>query len=360
DIAWIFYTSGTTGRPKGAMLSHRNLQAMAIGYLADIDSVGPTDSLLHLAATSHASGLFALSHVAKASANILPEGIGYHADEMAAIIAANTSLSFFAPTTLINTMAGDQAVLAAPIGNIRTILTGAGPVYAEDIRRALGTFGPRLWNGYGQGESPCTISAMSKAQLWQAYQAGDDERLVSVGIPRTGIEIRIASADGSDVPGDGIGEVLVRGETVMSGYLNRPEATAETLEGGWLHTGDLGRRDSGGFLYLSDRKKDLIISGGMNVYAREVEEVLLAHPAIAEVAVIGARDSKWGESVLAVVVPVNPLDPPGADVLDALCLDRLARFKRPKRYITVASLPKNSAGKVLKAELRETYRNIFE
>jgi long-chain acyl-CoA synthetase len=155
-----------------------------------------------------------------------------------------------------------------------------------------------------------------------------------------------------------MGEVLVRGETVMAGYLNQPAATAEALAGGWLHTGDLGRLDGRGFLHLSDRKKDLIITGGMNVYAREVEEVLLTHPGVAEVAVIGAPDARWGESVLALVVPRAGVIPaPGA--LDGLCLDRLARFKRPKRYEMVASLPRNPAGKVLKAVLREQWRHTF-
>ena len=359
DTAWIFYTSGTTGRPKGALLSHRNLSAMAIGYLADVDFLGPGDSLLHLAATSHASGLFALSHVAKASSNILPEAGSYDADEMAAIIAGNPSLTFFAPTALLNRMADDGPVLAAPLANIRTILTGAGPVFAEDIKRALGTFGPKLWNGYGQGESPCTITAMGKDMLWDAWTRGDDASLTSVGIPRSGVTVRIANADGLDVGPGEIGEVLVSGETVMTGYLNQPEATAETLIDGWLHTGDLGWRDAKGLLHLSDRKKDVIISGGMNVYAREVEEVLLAHPAVAEAAVIGARDPKWGEAVLALIVPAAGAEAVSPDVLDAMCLARLARFKRPKHYVVVDSLPKNAAGKVLKAELRQRFQTAY-
>lgn len=359
DTAWIFYTSGTTGRPKGALLSHRNLMAMAVAYLADVDFLGPDDSLLHLAATSHASGLFGLSHIAKASNNILPAAGGYDPDEMARIIAAQTSLTFFAPTTLLNRMAEDRPVAAAPLGNIRTILTGAGPVYAEDIRRALGFFGPKLWNGYGQGETPCTISAMPKSLLWDAWQQGDDSRLTSVGIPRTGISIKVVGSDGVEAAPGEIGEVLVRGETVMKGYLNRPDATAEALAGGWLHTGDLGRFDAAGFLHLSDRMKDMIISGGMNVYAREVEEVLLTHPAIAEATVIGARDPKWGESVLALVVARPGMPAPVPRELDALCLDRLARFKRPKRYLFPDQLPKNSAGKVLKAELRRQHSDIF-
>jgi acyl-CoA synthetase (AMP-forming)/AMP-acid ligase II len=352
DLAWIFYTSGTTGHPKGAMLSHRNLMAMAISYLADIDKLTPQDALLHLAATSHASGLFGLSFIAKAANNILPPSGGYDSAETAGIIDATPKLSFFVPPTLLRRMSADQAMRDSKVDNIRTILVGAAPVYAEDLRAGLAAFGPRIWNGYGQGESPCTITAMDKEMIAAAARSGDDARLVSVGIARTGIELRIAADDGSSVPAGEAGEVLVRGDTVMSGYWNRPAATAETLAGGWLHTGDMGRLDERGFLMLLDRKKDLIISGGVNIYAREVEEALLAHPGVADVAVIGLPDPEWGENVTAVVVgwPGLAID---AATLDAHCLERMARFKRPKQYEFVAGLPRNAAGKVLKRELRE-------
>jgi long-chain acyl-CoA synthetase len=328
--------------------------AMTLGYLADVDFLTERDALVHLAATSHASGLFALSHVAKASNNILPESGGYEPHEMAALIDASPNLTFFVPPTLLRRMCVDPPIAAAKRDNIRTILVGAAPVYAEDLRSALALFGPKLWNGYGQGETPCTITAMSKTMIAEAAATGDDEQLVSVGIARTGITVQIADNNGEPLPSGEIGEVLVRGETVMSGYWSRPEATAETLHGGWLHTGDLGRMDERSFLTLLDRKKDLIISGGMNIYAREIEEVLLTHPAVSEAAVIGLPDAQWGESVAAVVVAT-----PGAAVsageLDKLCLAKIARFKRPKRYEFASDLPKNAAGKVLKRELREHY-----
>ena len=351
DVAWIFYTSGTTGRPKGAMLSHRNLCAMTLAYLADVDRLTTRDSLLHLAATSHASGLFGLGFIAKAGANILPESGGYDPAETARIVGAQESLTFFAPSTLLNRMEADATFRAASLEHVRTILTGAGPIYVEDLKRWLAAFGPKIWNGYGQGETPCTISAMPKDVLWDAYRQEDAARMGSVGIARTGIDIRIAGPDGAPVAAGETGEVLVHGETVMAGYLNRPADSAEALRGGWLHTGDLGRMDGQGFLTLLDRQKDVIITGGMNVYAREVEEVLLTHPDVAECAVIGLKDREWGESVLALVVPRAGAAPDAAQ-LDSLCLERLARFKRPKRYETVDTLPKNAGGKVLKAELR--------
>ncbi len=354
DLAWLFYTSGTTGRPKGAMLSHRNLLAMTVGYLADVDQLTEQDALLHLAATSHASGLFGLSFVAKGANNILPESGGYDAAEMAALLAAVRDVSFFVPPTLLRRMAAEPRLQGLPPGAIRTILCGAAPVYPADIAAGIGAFGPVLWNGYGQGESPCTITALSKAQIAAAHAAGDEARLASVGIPRTGIAVRLVDDAGRPVPVGATGEVAVRGETVMAGYWNRPEATAEALRGGWLMTGDLGRMDDRGFLTLLDRKKDLIISGGLNIYAREVEDVLAAHPGVAEVAVIGLPDPEWGEQAVACIVPGPEAPAPAA--LDALCLARLARWKRPRRYAFLPALPRNAAGKVLKRDLRAQIR----
>ena len=354
DLAWLFYTSGTTGRPKGAMLSHRNLMAMTLGYLADVDLLTEHDALLHLAATSHASGLFGLSFVAKGANNILPESGGYDAGEMADLLAVTRNVSFFVPPTLLRRIAAEPRLLGLPQGAIRTILCGAAPVYPADIAAGLAAFGPVLWNGYGQGESPCTITAISKAQIAAAHAAGDEARLASVGIARTGTAVRLLDDAGAPVPPGAVGEVAVRGETVMAGYWNRPEATAEALRDGWLLTGDLGRMDGQGFLTLLDRKKDLIISGGSNIYAREVEDVLTEHPCVAEVAVIGLPDAEWGEQVVACIVPGPEAPSPAA--LDALCLQRLARFKRPKRYAFLAALPRNAAGKVLKRDLRAQVR----
>jgi long-chain acyl-CoA synthetase len=194
---------------------------------------------------------------------------------------------------------------------------------------------------------------MSKRMI-AAASSGDDEQLASVGIERTGIEVRVADGDDNPVGIGEIGEVLVRGETVMSGYWNRPQDSAETLRGGWLHTGDLARMDRFGYLMLLDRKKDLIISGGMNIYAREIEDILLTHPGVAEAAVIGVPDAEWGESVAAILVAADgeSIDPKS---LDRLCLEKIARYKRPKRYEFVTELPKNAAGKVLKRELRAVY-----
>jgi long-chain acyl-CoA synthetase len=354
DLAWIFYTSGTTGKPKGAMLSHRNLAAMAVGYLADIDFLSPDDCLFHLAAQSHATGLFGLTHIAKATHQILSPSGGFDPAEIADLLLLYRSATLFAPPTGLRRLIRHSAFASAKIENIRTLLLGAAPVYAADLKAGYGLLGPRLWNGYGQGESPCTISAMPKALLASAIETGDEQRMVSVGLARTGVEIAIVDEEDRPLPPCEVGEVVVRGDTVMAGYWNLPEASAVALRSGWLHTGDLGALDDRGFLTLLDRAKDLIISGGSNIYPREIEDVLLDDPDVAEAAVIGLPDAEWGESVAAILVasPGHALD---LARLETLCLDRIARFKRPKHWRVIDSLPKNGAGKVLKRELRERF-----
>jgi long-chain acyl-CoA synthetase len=211
--------------------------------------------------------------------------------------------------------------------------------------------GPRFVQIYGQGESPMTITALSRAQLADGPHPRHLQRLGSVGIAQSAVEVRVAGPDGEPLPPGQTGEVLVRGDTVMAGYWRDEAATAQALRDGWLRTGDLGEFDDDGFLTLRDRSKDVIISGGSNIYPREVEEALLHHPAVAEVSVVGQRDPEWGEVVVAFVVAR-----PGHDLLpaalDALCQQHIARFKRPKVYHLLDALPKNHYGKVLKTELR--------
>jgi long-chain acyl-CoA synthetase len=348
ELAWIFYTSGTTGRPKGAMLTHQNLQLMAWSYLCDIDLVTPADSLLHLGPQSHAAGLLALTHVAKASNHVLPVSGGVDAAEIASLIDRYDNLTFFAAPTMLRRMLESDAMASCNIDHVRTIIGGGAPFYASDVRRALQAYGPRFTNGYGQGECPCTITSMPK-HLYSPEMS--DEELVSVGLGRSGVEVRVVDTDGRELPTGNVGEIVVRSPIVMRGYWDNPDATASAIKDGWLHTGDLGAMDRRGLLTLKDRSKDLIISGGSNIYPREVEDVLLTHEGVAEVAVVGQPDAEWGESVVAFVVSIGGAPPP-TDQLDRLCLESLARYKRPKRYVFVDSLPRNNTGKVLKNDLR--------
>lgn len=220
-------------------------------------------------------------------------------------------------------------------------------MYVADAVDALDAFGPRLAQIYGQGETPMTISTLGREEIADRGHPDWHARLGSVGRPFGAVEVIVADGEDRPLPPGEIGEILVRGPTVMAGYWNDEAASARTLAGGWLHTGDLGAFDAAGFLTLKDRSKDVIITGGTNVYPREVEEVLLTHPAVREVSVIGRADPEWGETIVAYVVGAA-----APDELDALCLAHIARFKRPKDYVFTDALPKNNYGKVVKTELR--------
>ena len=349
DIAWLFYTSGTTGRPKGVMLTHRNLMAMTLNYFSDVDAIAPGDAILHAAPMSHGSGIYILPHVAHSAVNVVPESGGFDAEEIYALIPRWQGVTMFAAPTMVTRLVDHPA--DADTANLKTIVYGGGPMYVAELKRAMRRFGCKLVQIYGQGESPMTITAMNKAMHADIAHPRYEQRLASVGPPQTGIEVRVADAQDRALAAGEIGEVLVRGDAVMRGYWDNPQATAETLRGGWLHTGDVGALDDEGFLTLKDRSKDVIISGGSNIYPREVEEVLLRHPRVAEVSVIGQPDPEWGESVLAFVVARDGAAIDAAE-LDRLCLEYIARFKRPRAYRFVAALPKNNTGKVLKTELR--------
>ncbi|MGA9275531.1 AMP-binding protein [Ilumatobacter sp.] len=353
DAAWLFYTSGTTGRPKGATLTHRNLLMMSLSHLADIDSVMPGHSVLHAAPLSHGSGMYALVHVARGAVNVVPQSGSLDGDELLSLLERWPGMSFFAAPIMVKRLAGDPALAGADLSDLKSIIYGGAPMYLADLEDALAVFGDRLAQIYGQGETPMTISALSKADHADRADPRWVDRVQSVGFPRTDVEVRVVDNDDCTLPAGEIGEVVVRGDVVMAGYWNQPDATAEAMRGGWLHTGDVGSFDENGFLTLRDRSKDLIISGGMNIYPREVEETLLRHPDVRAVSVVGRPDSEWGEAVVAFVVAEDGTSPPSADDLDRMCLDHIARFKRPKDYRFVEDLPTNNYGKVLKRELRD-------
>jgi long-chain acyl-CoA synthetase len=351
DLAWLFYTSGTTGRPKGVMLTHGNLMTMVLCYFADVDSPSAQDAALYAAPMSHGAGLYGLPLVAVGAAHIVPRSRGFDAHEVLALARAHGSVSMFAAPTMVRRLV-DQAVAEGSNGQgLKTVVYGGGPMYVQDIQRAMQVLGPRFVQIYGQGESPMTITALSRFHLMDVEHPRHLERIGSVGISQLAVEVRVVGDDGVDLPLGETGEIVVRGDTVMAGYWRDPDATAAVVRGGWLFTGDLGSLDEDGFLTLRDRSKDVIISGGSNVYPREVEEVLLLHPGVAEVSVVGRPDAEWGEVVVAFVATVGGA-PVAPQALDTLCQDHIARFKRPKEYHFVETLPKNHYGKVLKTELR--------
>lgn len=356
DTAWLFYTSGTTGRPKGVMQTHRNLLAMTLAYFVDVDPVASEDVSIYAAPMSHGAGMYCLPHVVAGARHMIPRSGGFDPAELFDLARSAGPASLFAAPTMVKRLVDHAESAGLEGAGFKTIVYGGGPMYAADIERAMRVMGPCFAQIYGQGESPMTITALSRHHLLDAGHPRHAARIASVGVAHSVVEVRIADPDGRTQPVGGVGEVLVRGETVMKGYWNNPGATAETIRDGWLFTGDLGSLDEDGFLTLKDRSKDLIISGGTNIYPREVEEVLLRHSAVAEVAVVGVPHEEWGEEVVAFVVPRG--EAPDTGDLDALCLANLARFKRPKRYRFVETLPKNNYGKILKRELRDRIRGL--
>lgn len=355
DLAWLFYTSGTTGRPKGAMLTHRNLVSQTMNYFCDVDPIGPDNGIIHAAPMTHGGGCYGLPHVAVGGSQIVPESGHFEPGEILDLIRDAKAVApagvgfFFAPTMIVRLLA-HPGLAEADTSNLRTISYGGGPMYVADLLRGIEALGQKFVQIYGQGEAPMTITGVTRDMHMDTDHPRYLERIGSVGVARTDVEVKVFDADDRELPPGEIGEVVLRGDVVMKGYWQNPEATAKTLANGWLHTGDMGSFDEDGFLTLKDRSKDMIISGGTNIYPREIEEVLLQHPAVAEVSVVGKPHPDWGEEVIAFVVRSSDVSEKD---LDQACLDNIARFKRPKGYRFVDSLPKNNYGKVLKTDLRD-------
>jgi acyl-CoA synthetase (AMP-forming)/AMP-acid ligase II len=356
DTAWIFYTSGTTGRPKGAMLSNACLGFCTVSWLADLTPLDEHDVTLHAAPLTHGAGFHALAAVARGAHQVIADSVSFDAAAVLdAIRRHGVTNTWLVPTQIVLlTDAAERAGIAGEdLTSLQYVVYGGAPITQAAITRALERFGPVFVQLFGQGETPMTATVLRRDQHVP-------DLLASVGRARPGIEIRIVASpagDGSSASHDAlptgeVGELVVRGPSLMTGYWKRPDATAETIRDGWLHTGDLGRMTADGVVHLLDRAKDMIISGGSNVYAVEVEDVLARHDSVAEVAVVGLPDDVWGEVVVAAVVTA------GGGALDTASLDQLARsqlagYKIPRRYVSVERLPRNAYGKVLKRELRQ-------
>ena len=337
------------------MLSHGNLVAASMCYLTDVDPATPKDASLYAAPISHGAGLYNFPHTRMGGRHVVPESGGFDPDEVLNLARNLENVVMFGAPTMVRRLV-DAAKRRGENGEgIRTIIYGGGPMYLADIREAIAVMGQRFVQIYGQGESPMTITSLSREWHMKTEHPRYLERLASVGTAQSVMSVRITDKDGQPLPAGETGEVEAKGTAVMLGYWNNPKANAETLKDGWLRTGDVGRLDEDGFLTLSDRSKDVIISGGTNIYPREVEEALLTHADVREVSAIGVADPDWGEIVVACVVLEDGALADDAK-LDAHCLASIARFKRPKRYVYLDALPKNNYGKVLKTELRQMMR----
>jgi len=352
DPAWLFFTSGTTGRPKAATLTHLNLLVMSLTYLADIQAATPLHAIFHPAPLSHGTGLLALPHIAKASANVLMESKSMNHQEILGLLPSYTNVTMYHTPTMVKRLVEHPALPDAALDNLDTVFYGGSPMYLADLQNAIDKLGPRLVQMWAQAETPNTGTYLSKAHHMDFNHPRYLARIASAGIARTGVEVRIVDDRDQPVPDGELGEVVVRGDVVMAGYWEDPEANAKTLRGGWLHTGDIGSMDQDGFLTIQDRVKDMIISGGFNIYPREIEEVLLQHPGVAEVSVIGRPDPDYVEQVVACVVR-RPNSTVSEQDLDNLCLANIARFKRPRAYFFFDELPKGYYGKVEKRQLRD-------
>jgi acyl-CoA synthetase (AMP-forming)/AMP-acid ligase II len=351
DLAWLFYTSGTTGRPKGAMITHGNLRFMCDQYPSEVRQVSPGEVCLHVAPLTHAGGLWALALTEAGAQHLLTETASFDPDAVLALVERSRAAQvvFMAPT-MLTMLLDTPGIDRYDTSSLQLVGYGGSPAYSSELQRAVARFGPVFCQIYGQGECPMTITMLAPEEHAEG-RPRRAEVLTSAGKRREGIEVAVLGPDDAVLPAGAVGEVGVRGPVVMRGYWRDDDATSAAFANGWYHTGDIGRFDDDGYLYLLDRVKDLIITGGSNVYGREVEDVLLLHPGVVEAAVIGVPDRVWGEVVTALVVGRDGRAPAVAD-LEALCAERLAGYKKPRRWEFVGSLPKNGYGKVLKRELR--------
>ena len=359
DPCWLFYTSGTTGKPKGATWSHRTVKVVIMNYLADLHNIQPGETVLHAAPMSHGSGIIALPAVARGAVNIIFENKSFEPKDLFDLIQKMrvSHIAFLAPTQIIK-MLEEFEPGKYDLSSLRAICFGGAPIYVEHLRNAIKAFGPVFTQLYGQGESPITITGMSASETARLAKAGDP-RIGSTGTIRTDVEARVVDANDNELPPGQAGEVVVRGDIVMMGYWNNPDATAEAMRNGWLHTGDIGSFDENGYLFLLDRAKDMIISGGNNVYPREVEEVIAQHPAVGNVVVFGIPHEYWGEAVHA-VVELQPGATATAEEIIAHCGNNMAGYKKPKSVEFLEKLPVSGYGKVMRREMREAYWKGFE
>jgi long-chain acyl-CoA synthetase len=340
DLAVILYTSGTTGVPKGVALSHDNLESNARAA-ASLNELGREDWAVAVLPLSHSYGLTVMNagHILGSRAALLrwfhPEAVLQTIQEFRAVAMSAV------PTMLIYLLNYPEAD-RFDTRSMRVWGSGAAPLPVEIVEPFERKFGGRILEGYGLTEASPVVSA---------HRLSGPRRIGSVGRAIPGVEISIQDDMDGPLPAGELGEVCVRGRNVMVGYYRNPEETARTVRAGWLHTGDMGRLDDEGFLFIVERKKDLIIRGGFNIYPREVEEVLYAHPKVAEAAVVGMKDPLMGEDVLAFVV-LRSGERASEEEIGAFCESRLARFKCPKRIRFVESLPKSPIGKILRKELR--------
>jgi acyl-CoA synthetase (AMP-forming)/AMP-acid ligase II len=352
DDLYQMYTSGTTGRPKGAVLTHRAVAANIFQSLFALPSQAGERSLIVAPLYHAAAALMTFNTVAQGGSLFVMEDFD-PVEVVRAIAEERIGRALLVPAMIQACLAMVPDVASRSYPDLHSIVYGASPISEQTLRRALEVFQCEFIQGYGMTETTAVLTYLMPEDHRRAL-AGEPELLLSCGRPIVGTEVKVVDASDREVPPGAVGEIVASGPQIMRGYWNLPEATAEALRGGRMHTGDAARCDERGYLFIQDRIKDMIVSGGENVYPREVEEVLFGHPGVADAAVIGVPDEQWGESVKAIVVLRSDAAATAEEIVE-FCKGRLGGYKRPRSVEFVASLPRNPSGKVLKRELREPY-----
>ena len=351
DPCWFFFTSGTTGRPKAAVLTHGQMGFVITNHLCDLmPGLTAADASLVVAPLSHGAGIHQLAQVARAVKSVLPGKERFDADEAWSLVERWRVTNMFTVPTIVKMLTEHPSVDAHDHSSLRYIIYAGAPMYREDQKHALRKLGKVLVQYFGLGEVTGNITVLPPA-LHDA-EDGAGVRVGTCGYERTAMQVSVQDDQGRELPPGETGEICVCGLAVFAGYYNNPEANAKAFRNGWFRTGDLGHMDEQGFLFITGRASDMYISGGSNVYPRETEEKMLTHPAIAEVAIVGVPDRTWGEVGVAVVA-LQPGAALGERELLAWMEGKVARYKLPKRVFFWDELPKSGYGKITKKIVRE-------
>ena len=348
STAWLLYTSGTTGFPKGAMLTHRNLMTAIVESVIEYEPK-PDERTLMAFPLCHVAGYTVpVTHFRGGRIVLVPM---FEPELWMRLVDEHQITGTGLAPTMFNFILQHPKVNEFKLDSLRGIGYGAAAMPVEVLRAAIDRFGPIVYSGFGMTELGGNVLTFPKSAHLRAVN-GEEHLLASCGTPMCMADVKVVDEQMNECPPGVVGEIVIRGEQVLKGYFRNEEGTRKAFEGGWFHTGDMARRDEEGFFYIVDRMKDMILTGGENVYSREVEEVIYTHPAVSEAAVIGLPDPTWGENVTAVVVLKAGASATEAEIID-VCRDRLAGYKKPKRVVFMDELPKTVSGKIVKRELRD-------